>query len=1480
MKVLGLRAAAGATVAGAVWRIVDYLHGGTPGEAARSAAVGGTQSAEGSGLARYYTGGVARGSAAALVGLRPGAAVPRERLARLLAGQHATSGRPLVPATGSAGRAAHSRRLDGGRGSGEWLSLPEAARIAGVSARYLRRLAARTSRDDAGTVNAGASDSAARPAADDDGTDAGPGRDRLAAAKDSAGRWRVHRDELARFLEEREPPTVVLGFDVTASAPKSVSLLWAFGDDDMRHDIAEAMNVAVDAAIGYLERQAGVGLVDGHNRPGVGLAGVSFLHDISRAEEPHLHIHTVLANAVPIPLLDEDGEPLRDGSGRPRMVWRTVDSELLHAHVKTAGYTAASVLRHELSARRGLRWGPVRNGVAELAGLPADLLAVFSSRRAQIDAELAELVAGGATDGPALREAVQRGTRAPKRAQADAEIRAAQRARLEAAGWTAADVLAAGARTDYRPAAISPDDLDELAELLTGPDGLTARSATFTVRDVAQAVAAWGVDRLDATDIDRLTAHILADPRLAMVDEDTPRRRRDPEPVYTTLDLLDAEDNVLALCEAGRTAYAGREHRLIGLDELEAALAGHVAPRREYGAGHVEPRRGHGAERAEVVRGDDADQSASALVVPEVRVGTETGTTAMRTQAAAVLSVEQVDAVRALLTSTDLVRVLVGPAGSGKTEAMRLLVAVLRDAGRTVLGAAHGGRQTEELTDRLGVDGRVVAGWLTLLDHADWPADVWSPGTILILDEATHVTTRDAARLLRYATETGTVVLALGDPAQLGAIGPGGWFAHLAATLPDVATLATVHRQAGAGMNGVRAALAGLRAGAPDRVRRAMARLAADGRLHRFHDRTSLLAAIVEDWHDERTAVRGAATGANRARGDAASGADHASEKSRRGADDSRLADLPRMMAGDHGTVEWLNRAAQLRRIQANELDPDLFLEVAGRRFHVGDEVITLTQAGHTLIPAGRPASAYIRTGTIGTVTAIDPGPAADRPDGRTLTVDFPGKGSVSIGWDYVTHVFPDGRDGGLTHAYAITAHKAQGSTMATARAVVTDRTSRTGLYVMLSRARTDLAAYLIDSHELTAPGDTEDLLPVVPARGDPLDRLAGHLAASRTDRLVQALDPDAAAVARLRRQYTLAELTALRRRVRLATGGGQPSRTPSFMSRPGAHDSGFLGADGDPISGAISSGHGAVEADRGANGAKLGANSAGDWQSSALDGDGNVIDPVVLARAERSAEVAVAAASLADPPASLLDRIGPRPAGGPARRAWDDAVAGLAIYQARHAAHLGPGDPGPPPPDDHDGDVRHRWEEQHDLAAALVEAWASALHPTGRPDTRGLAAERATAAVHALLDAGSTPAALSRTLAAIDRGAIRDGLAIVDHRLARLCATADVDPAAYVDPPPSGACQDWQRALHLLDRAEIHHLANRPTADLESELWALRSAGGLPAAAAPGDAQGRRAQLLGAALGLQADAVTLHSELGPHTNTSGHEGAAAHFEL
>jgi AAA domain len=56
--------------------------------------------------------------------------------------------------------------------------------------------------------------------------------------------------------------------------------------------------------------------------------------------------------------------------------------------------------------------------------------------------------------------------------------------------------------------------------------------------------------------------------------------------------------------------------------------------------------------------------------------------------------------------------------------------------------SAHGGRQAEHLADALGIETRVVAGRVTLLDHTGDPADVWAPGTVLILDEATQVSTR------------------------------------------------------------------------------------------------------------------------------------------------------------------------------------------------------------------------------------------------------------------------------------------------------------------------------------------------------------------------------------------------------------------------------------------------------------------------------------------------------------------------------------------------------------------------------------------------------------------------------------------------------------------------------------------------------------------------------------------------------------------
>lgn len=1049
VKVLGIAVRSQTGIATAVRRVVDYVDGGGAGE---PAVAGAAYYREGGRLS-----GRARGSGAEIAGLsRAGSNVTAEQLQRLLSGEHAASGRPLLSAVGSASRLPRTRHhLQLGR---EWFTLTEAADVAGVDVSYLRRLARASAQAQSGPATTTA----------DDLTNGEPAPAMLRAERDpQSGRWRVSRDELLRFLRQREPPTVVIGYDVVCSAPKSLSVAYGFADDELRDDIVAAVNAGVDALVDHLERYAVQGMLDRRNRPGLGLAAASYQHEVSRADEAHLHIHNIVANAVAVPLFDEDGTPLREADGTAIVQWRALDGELFLQHVRTAGFVGAAAMRHELTRRRGVRWGPVRNGVAELAAFPPSLLAAFSTRHGQVHEEFAQLVAGGLFPDGRTEAAAQRRSRASKKVLADDQIRARQAAILAAAGWTPSQVNALLAHQPQPAQTPAGDEVPALVDQLVGPHGVTANSTAFTRRDVYQQVAAWAVDRLDATEISRIVGRAMADPRVVLIEERDQRRRR-TEQYYTTEDLLAAEDSLLTLHRQGRVDHGGLPHPLLPADAISAALA--------------------------------ADPPANATST-STSPATDPSTSTSAAQPSAIhLSDEQDALLRAVLTSTDLMRPVIGPAGSGKTTVMRVLARILTERGYAVLGAAHGGRQAEQLGAALDVPSRVVSAWITLLDTADDPTTHWpADQTVLVVDEASQVSTRDAERIARHATRTGTVVILVGDPAQLGSVGAGGWFAHLVDRHPPLG-LASVRRQKGPAMRSVRAALDGLRTAVPARTMSALARLADDGHLRLFNDRESLLSAAATDWYQERTAglARAAAP----------------------------------MMAEHQRDVDSLNITARAA-LQADGSLTGPVLTVAGRDFQAGDEVITLTQAGHTLIPHGRGRQHYIRTGTIGRITAVhvDPG----RPDAQYLQVRFPGRGTVRVGWDYLTHPFPDGRDGGLAHAYALTAHKAQGSTMPTARPLIADDTSRAGLYVMLSRAQHDLRAYLIRRHDLESGLDDENWLPVLPT-ADATTRLAERIRASRDERLARDIDPHAHAAHHLAATHTLPELHRLRH--------GQPSST------------------------------------------------------------------------------------------------------------------------------------------------------------------------------------------------------------------------------------------------------------------------------------------------------------------------------------------------
>ncbi|WP_045876498.1 MobF family relaxase [Pseudofrankia sp. DC12] len=1433
-------------------RVLRASHPGQVAKAARDvvAYVQGGQPEASSPLAVYYSRaraqGRARGAGAELVGLD--GQVSALALERLLRGRHAVSGRPLLSAAGSAGRV--PRRPGAGPGEAdELLTLAAAARIAGVGPTYLRRLVSRNARTlTAATTPAGrtatpaglrrpADRDAARATADDAKAAAGGlPAGQLAGVRGRGGQWLVRRAELERWCAQRVPPATVLGYDLVCSAPKSVSLLWAFGDDALRADVAAAMEAAVDATIGYLERHGVFGRVRGQSRHALGLAVASYLHDVSRSDEAHLHIHNIIINAVFVPTEPDDDPSAPAGGGE----WRTIDGEALLTEVRTAGYVGAAVLRHELSARRAVDWLPVRNGVAEIAGFPSDLLTAFSTRHGEVMAEFTQLVAAGLEPSAATKDAAQRGSRAPKRVLADAEVDALQRDRLTATGWTIDAVRhLAPARPARSGTATSPPSVDRdvravgaLFDQLSGADGLTARATTFTRRQVVEQVAAWAGDRLGADAIERLADRYLADARVVLLhDTSRTRRRHEPEALYTVEGLLTVEDTLLALCRQGQVAAGAIPRLLLDPGLLNAQLAAATA---------------HPAAR----------------------------------EAGPRLTDEQAELVRRLLDCGDLVRPAVGPAGTGKTEAMRVLTAILHNGGRTVLATAHGGRQAEELADRIEIPARVVASWLTLLEHTDDPSTVWPPGSVLIVDEATQVPTRDAEQLLRYATRTGTVLILLGDPAQLGSVSAGGWFTHLATHTPAIPALATVHRQAGPQLAPIRAALGALRADTPAATRAALDELARLGHVHLAESATVLLDRAVEGWYTERRqALEAKPSQATHSPGrrvepshrqpratPAPRTADPDGPPSQEDAEPAGLTParpaMVQMMAQYQRDVDTLNTAARALLTDDGTLTGPT-LTVAGRQFRVGDEVITLTQAGHTLIPAGRPDSAYIRTGTVGIVTAVH---LHDTTAAQAIEVSFPSKGTVRVPWAYLTHRFEDGRDGGLAHAYAITAAKAQGATMDTTRAVVPDDTTRAGLYVMLSRARTDLHAYLLRRDQLRDRDDDESWLPAVeagPADGDPLDRFAERLARSRAERLATDHDPHAEAAHQLRGRHTLSELTAARlahqppqpadsapaSQAPTGPSGGEPAaprREPSRGHLFGRRRGRPAPATEDASTGTPSNGsrppHEPSQAEPSQAALRVNSGPTPAEPSQTLVEPGRAANAtsepptepagaalprqVLLRRAELAAEAAIRAAALADPPAQLLARIGPLPTSGAARATWDDAVAALAIHHARHQPAAPTDTLGPPPITAPDGRHRDPWLRDHYQAMRLAADWAERLPDPARahfhhPDET-VPRARAVAGLHALLDHGHPADRLAGTLAAEPVTDIRTGAAVLAHRVTDLCHQAHLDPAHYELPPPATVHHEWQRAFRLLHAAETHHLATRPTVDLAAERHAL----------------------------------------------------------
>ena len=345
----------------------------------------------------------------------------------------------------------------------------------------------------------------------------------------------------------------VSGFDLTFSAPKSVSVLFGVGDDELRSSVRAAHDRAVREALGYLERSAAAvrrGPAGAVVEPVAGFVAAGFRHRTSRAGDPQLHTHLLVANVA------------RGSDGR----WSALDGRRLYAHARAASFIYQAVLRAELTRTVGVEWGRVRGGIGEVVGVPRAVREAFSRRRVEIEAALE----GRGTEGPRAAEAAALATRRKKDvSQRPEDLVREWRARAAELGFGREEL----GRVMGRPlgrAALGSDR--ELAfEDLAGPQGLTRSRATFCRRDVIQALCEAGLGG-DARTIEAAadaflrSSHVVAIvPSAGEVAEVERFRRSDGRSIPASGELL---------------RYSTREHLA-----LERSLIERIAAMTDTGSG-------------------------------------------------------------------------------------------------------------------------------------------------------------------------------------------------------------------------------------------------------------------------------------------------------------------------------------------------------------------------------------------------------------------------------------------------------------------------------------------------------------------------------------------------------------------------------------------------------------------------------------------------------------------------------------------------------------------------------------------------------------------------------------------------------------------------------------------------------------------------------------------------------------------------------
>lgn len=576
------------------------------------------------------------------------------------------------------------------------------------------------------------------------------------------------------------------GYDLTFSAPKSVSVLREFGGEEIRAAIDRAWDRGIENTMQHVEakfiqaRQT----TDGHTeRVSTGNAiWAKFDHETSRELDPQKHSHITLMNAT-----------YNEQTGK----WQALSNEALYDNKMYIGQYQRNEFAVELKAelaKQGINveFQTDHKGLFEIKGFSKDELREFSRRSEQLQEKLEtirELYPNASA--AKQKEIAAIGSRAEKQDVNMETVREAWKERAERMGInqdTIRDRLQHEGEKKHEAEALRQEPkLNEYDLIRQAAQILNENESAFTREELLRVAGKLSVGEHRMSELERAFDGMVKDKELVHLGHQGDRQGGKTE-WYTTQEMLQAEREIARKVKDGQ----GKAEAAITKQEAREALKKYEAERQQS---------------------RDPDFA---------------------------FTEGQRRAAEHILTSKDRVIGIQGDAGTGKTTFLDAVREIAEDKGYKVRGLSFTGKAASEIELKSSIESQTT---YSFLEKNNDPSESLMPGReIWIVDEASMTGSYQLKDVLNKAEAAGAKVVLVGDTKQLQSIEAGRIFSTLQTKNMNTTKMEENLRQQKEDYKEI------VKDIKEKQMDRAFEKMEATGKVHEIEDRKERIGAIVKDY--------------------------------------------------------------------------------------------------------------------------------------------------------------------------------------------------------------------------------------------------------------------------------------------------------------------------------------------------------------------------------------------------------------------------------------------------------------------------------------------------------------------------------------------------------------------------------------------------------------------------------------------------------